>query len=290
MIYGNKVSLVIPVYNEPESIKDVISGAKSVEEVDEIIVVDDGSTDNTGEVLSSIEGIQVISHPYNLGNGASVKSGIRAASGDVVVMMDADGQHSPLDLPEILLYLNDYDMVIGSRYGVKNSSKFRGFGNRILIVIANFLSNSDIKDLTSGFRAIKRTKILEFLHLLPNKFSYPTTSILAFLHSGYTIKYVTMKNFKKRIKGKSSIKPFRDGVRFIQIILRMVMLFNPQKIFIPVSLLFLFSGTGMVIWNIYLTKGIQESSVLLLILGVFLFFFGLLAEQISSLRREIRKI
>ena len=281
------VSVIIPAYNEEKTIADLVTRVKKVNQGYEVIVVDDGSSDATAE-LGSLAEAKVISHPYNIGNGAAVKTGVRNASGDIIVLMDADGQHSPEDIPKLLEGLDRFDMVIGARTKGSDVPAFRSFGNKVLIALASYLAEMKIDDLTSGFRAIKRERILEFLHLLPNTFSYPTTITLALLKSGYPVKWVPLRTIKRRGHGKSKIKPIRDGLRFINMMLRVVMLFEPQKIFVPASALMLLLGGLLLLYNIVLFNSIQESSMLLIIVGAFTFFFGLLAEQIAYIRRELK--
>lgn len=283
----NKVSVVIPAYNEERSIAEIVRRLRAVDDSFEIIVVDDGSSDATA-ALAAEAGAQVVAHPYNIGNGAAVKTGVRQASGDVVVLMDADGQHDPSDIPTLLADIGPYDMVVGARTKESEVSAFRAFGNWGLVQVANYLAGMRIPDLTSGFRSIKRERMVEFLHLLPNTFSYPTTITLALLKSGYPVKWVPLKSIKKREQGESKIKPIRDGLRFVNIMLRVVMLFDPQKVFLPASGLLLVAGAMLIVYNVWATGGVQESSMLLIITGVFTFFFGLLAEQIAHLRREVK--
>ena len=281
-----ELSVIIPACNERESIGDIVRRVKAVLDQAEVIVVDDGSTDGTAEQAASA-GARVISHPYNIGNGAAVKTGVRHASGEVLVLLDGDGQHPPEDIPKLLAEIRKYDMVIGARTRDSNVLAFRSLGNWGLILVANYLTGTKIPDLTSGFRAIKRERMREFLHLLPNTFSYPATITIALLKSGYPVQWVPLSSIQKRQRGKSKIEPWRDGLRFINIMLRIIMLFDPQRIFLPASALFLVVGCGLVGYNLIVSGGIQESSMLLIIVGVFTFFFGLLADQVAHIRREL---
>lgn len=279
------VSVVIPAYNEGENIGNLLEKLIKQPEY-EIIVVDDGSTDNTAEIVSKFGNVHLIRHPYNIGNGAAVRKGIQNARNDIIVCMDADGQHDPDEIPKLLGYFPEFDMVIGSRLNNRHVSAFRAFGNRILKRVAEFLSGHKIMDLTSGYRAMKRKVIVEVLHLFPNRYSYPTTSVLAFLSCGYPIKYLPLSSIVRRKKGKSSIKPFLDGLRFINIMLRMIMLFNPQKIFTPVSALFFFTGVFLGIRSAILFNKVVQSASIMIVVGITVFLFGLLSDQISNLIRK----
>lgn len=284
----DRISVIIPVYNEAENIGNIIARIRNVlKESYEIIVVDDGSTDDTFAVAKQAE-VNVVRHPYNIGNGAAIKTGVRASSGNILVFMDGDGQHQPEDIPKLIGEMEIYDMVVGSRTRDSKVSKFRTFGNYCITKVANYLSGMKIPDLTSGFRAIKRNRMLEFLHILPNTYSYPTTITLALLKSGYLINYIPLNAIKKRSEGTSSIRPFRDGVRFIMLIFRIIMLFDPLKIFMPSSIFLVILGLITTIINIIMIGGIQESSMILLFVGVLVFFFGLLADQLSHIRRELK--
>ena len=279
------VSIIIPAYNEEDNIEELLH--KLLDDFDyEIIVIDDGSTDSTVAKVSSFQQIKLLRHPYNIGNGASVRKAIEAASGDIVVCMDSDGQHDPVEIPRLLEFIPEYDMVIGSRRMNSHVSSFRAFGNTGLKLTAEFLSGHKIDDLTSGFRAMKKDKISEFLHIFPNRYSYPTTSVMAFLCSGKTIKYVRLDSIGKRKNGESHIQPFRDGLRFINVMLRMIMLFHPQKIFVPTSLAFFSLGSIFGIRSLMISHKVVQSSAILLVASITIFLFGLLAEQISCLVRR----
>lgn len=279
------ISIIIPAYNEEDNIEELLR--KLLDDFDyEIIVVDDGSTDSTVSKVSSFHQIKLLRHPYNIGNGASVRKAIEAASGDIVVCMDSDGQHDPVEIPRLLEFIPEYDMVIGSRRKNSHVSSFRAFGNTGLKLMAEFLSGHKIDDLTSGFRAMKKDKISEFLHIFPNRYSYPTTSVMAFLCSGKAIKYVRLDSIVKRKNGESHIQPFRDGLRFINVMLRMIMLFHPQKIFVPTSLAFFTLGSIFGIRSLVISHKVVQSSAILLVASITIFLFGLLAEQISCLVRR----
>jgi glycosyltransferase involved in cell wall biosynthesis len=280
------LSVIIPAFNEAETIGGIVRDIRRLDEANEILVIDDGSTDGTSEIAERA-GATVIRHPYNIGNGASVKTGIREATGDVLLFMDGDGQHDPADIPRLLNKMNDYDMVVGARTKEAKVSAFRSLGNWGLIKIAEHLSGHSIPDLTSGFRAFHRNKILRFVHLLPNRYSYPTTSIMAFLQAGHTIHFEPLSTIRKRQGGKSHIRPFKDGFRFINIILRIIMMFAPQKIFMPASAAFLTSGGGLLGYNLFYQHNINDASIIVITVGTFTFFFGLLADQVAHIRREL---
>jgi len=285
---ANKVSIILPVYNEAGSISGLINEISAVDSSFEIIVVDDASSDNSADVARKA-GARVISHPYNRGNGAAIKTGALSSQREIILLMDADGQHRPADIPELLKYIPKFDMSVGARSRKANISKYRGIGNLILKKVAELLSEHKIPDLTSGFRAIKRDKFLEIIHLLPERYSYPTTITIALLKSGKFVKYVDLDTIGKRLKGSSNIRPIRDGFRIIKIILRIIMMFDPQKIFFPLSLTFILLGLLFAAYTIIFFASIRNFSVLMVLTGVFTFLFGLLSEQVSLLRRDIGK-
>jgi glycosyltransferase involved in cell wall biosynthesis len=282
----SKVSLIIPAYNEEGIIEEVIKKVKQIPKISEIIVVDDGSTDNTAKIVSSL-GVKLLRHPYNKGNGAAIKTGLRAATGDIVLFMDADGQHQPEDIENLLEKTDQYDLVVGSRTSSSESLLLRRLGNGIFNRLASYLAGIKIPDLTSGFRAAKRDCMLEFIHLLPNGFSYPTTTTLAFMKAGYNVAFVPTKALKR--VGQSKIRLFSDGMKFFVIILKIITLFHPLKIFLPLSLLFFLVGGGYAVYTVISKMDITDPSVLLLSMSVIIFLVGLVSEQIASLRLERRK-
>ena len=279
------ITIIIPAYNEEEGIADVITQLKGLAGNYEIIVVDDGSTDNTYK-LATETGVKVIRHPYNKGYGAALKTGIRNATADVVLFMDADGQHKSSDIKQLVRYIGEYDMVVGARTKKSKISLLRRPGKKILSITANYLAGMKIPDLNSGFRALKKSVAMEFLHILPNTFSLSTTITLACIASGYNIKYVPIEA-PERI-GTSKIKPFRDGFRFIMLIIRTIVLFNPLKVFLPVTFALFIIGFLYGVYYMVYQLNIPDGAVLLIISAIIIFFFGLLADQISSLRREIK--
>jgi glycosyltransferase involved in cell wall biosynthesis len=275
------VSVVIPAYNEEGGIGPVVA-ALSALGFGEVLVIDDGSTDATA-ALAEAAGARVIRHPYNKGNGAAVKTGIREARGDTVLLLDADGQHDPADALRLVEPIGVYDMVIAAR-AARDQSATRALGNAVFNALASWLSERTIPDLTSGFRAARRQLLLEILPLLPNGFSYPTTSCLAFLKAGYNVAFVPVRA-RPRV-GTSKIRPLRDGVRFLLIILKIVTLYSPLKVFFPVASASLLLGAGYGAWNVIAHGKIPMGSALLIQLAVVVFLFGLLAEQIASLQNR----
>jgi glycosyltransferase involved in cell wall biosynthesis len=273
-----ETSVVIPAYNEEEGIGAIVRGVLSKGPFREVIVVDDGSTDRT---LSCAEaaGARVIRHPYNKGNGAAVKTGLREARGETVLLLDADGQHDPSEMAQVLGPIGAYDMVIGSR-SASDQSPVRALGNLVFQALASWLTGRRIPDLTSGFRAAKRQPMLEILHLLPNGFSYPTTSCLAFLKSGLSVGFVPVKA-RKRV-GKSKIRLVRDGVRFLLIILKIVTLYQPLKVFVPISALSFLLGAAYGLLNVVRFHKIPTGAAILIQLAVLVFLVGLVSEQIAS--------
>jgi glycosyltransferase involved in cell wall biosynthesis len=229
----------------------------------------------------------VISHPYNKGNGAAVKTGIREASGACVLIIDADGQHRPADAVRLVTHLGAYDLVVGARSQASQASWARRAGNSSLNAIAGYLAGRPIPDLTSGFRAAKRECLLDFLHLLPNGFSTPTTTTLAFIKAGLSVRFEPIEAAHRR--GESKIKLGSDGVNFFLILLRIITIFSPMRIFLPVSAAAFIAGAAYAVWTIATQSHVTNSSVLLILLSVVIFLIGLVSEQISSLRFEGRK-
>lgn len=272
------VSVVIPAYNEEEGIADVITRLAAFGPWREILVVDDGSTDRTAE-RAAAAGARVVRHPYNKGNGATVKTGIREAAGEVVLLMDADGQHDPAEAASVIGPIGVHDMVIGARRS-GDQTLVRAAGNAAFTALASWLTGRPIPDLTSGFRAARREALLDVIHLLPNGFSYPTTSCLAFLKAGRNVTFVPI-TARRRI-GRSKIRVLRDGVRFLLIILKIVTLYSPLKVFFPISAASLLVGLAYGIWNVARYDKIPMGSALLIQLGVVVFLFGLISEQIAA--------
>lgn len=275
------LSIVIPAKNESAAIGSVVAAARGAYPEAEIIVVDDGSSDNTGEVAESA-GASVVRHPESLGNGAAVKAGARIARGEIIAFMDGDGQHDPNELGPLLQKLEDgYDMAVGARNSGSHANMGRLFANGLYNGVASLLTGRKIPDLTSGFRVARAQLFKEFLYLLPNGFSYPTTITMAFLRSGYPLCFVPIAAASR--VGKSHIRPLRDGVRFMVIIFKVATLYSPLKIFLPVSGLFFVTGIGYYAYT-YITAGrFTNMSMLVISAAVIVFLIGLISEQITAL-------
>ena len=272
------VSIVIPAMNEAASIGGVVSGLRASAPWCEIIVVDDGSTDETG-ARARDAGARVVRHPYNKGNGAAVKTGIREARGAVVLLIDADGQHDAEEALALVAPIGEYDLVVGAR-SLADQSLPRAAANSVFNVLASWLTGRPIPDLTSGFRAAKRERLIEILHLLPNGFSYPTTSCLALLKAGHNVTFLPVKA-RPRL-GTSKIRPLRDGVNFLLMIFKIITLYSPLKVFFPVSAAAFLLGVGYGVWNVVAKGKIPMGSALLIQLAVVVFLFGLVSEQIAA--------
>jgi len=279
------LSLIIPAYNEEKIIAEVIKEINSIlasQDLSyEILVVDDGSDDRTAEEAASA-GARVISHPDNIGNGASIKTGIRNARGKLLLMMDADGQHPPEMIPVMLEEIGKYDMVVGARKKGSDTDFHRDLGNLVYNALASYVTGRKIEDLTSGFRMIRSEIARKFIYLLPNTFSYPSTITLAVLRSGGSLRYVPIES--KRRVGKSKIKIIQDGMRFLTIILRVTAYYSPLKIFIPVSILMFLTGFGYgLIKVLFLNTRYGPTSAMLMTVSVVIFLVGLVSEQIAQL-------
>jgi glycosyltransferase involved in cell wall biosynthesis len=284
------ISVVIPARNETHTISTVVRDVRNVVPTAEIIVVDDASTDDTAEKATDA-GAHVIRRPHNVGNGAGIKTGVRAARGDVVIVLDADGQHDAREIPKLLQYIGPYDMVIGERNRAGQQNVIRWIGNTLLNKLGSYLIEMDMRDLTSGFRAMRRSIMMEFLHLLPNKMSWPTTSALAFGKAGYHIRFEPITVAPRRT-GHSAQKLLRNGFRFTGIILRITTLFAPMRVFFPVSMTMLLSSISSFVVSYVVTDPgrlrIPNSAVMFFVGAVVVFMFGLLAEQIAGLRFQRR--
>jgi len=280
------VSVVIPAFNESASIAEVVAQLRGAASWREIIVVDDGSSDGTGD-RAAAAGATVVRHAYNIGNGAAVKNGIRRATGEYVLIVDADGQHPPEDALRLVSRLGEYDLVVGARSAETQATQARRAGNGALNRLASYLTGRTIPDLTSGFRGARASALHEFLHLLPNGFSTPTTTTLAFIKGGYTVTFEPIH--ARQREGQSKIRLARDGAKFLMIIFKIVTLFSPMRIFLPLSAGSFALGAGYGIWNVVMHARIPNGSVLLILFAVVVFLVGLVSEQISALRFEGRR-
>ena len=283
MASPTSVSIVIPAMNEADAIGDVVARLRAHASWHEIIVVDDGSRDATGE-RAHAAGARVVRHPYNKGNGAAVKTGIRNATGEFVLIVDADGQHQPEDAGRLVERLGEYDLVIGARAGTTQANIRRRVGNALLNWLASYLTGRRIPDLTSGFRAARREHLGEFLHMLPNGFSTPTTTTLAFIRAGYNVAFEPI-DARPRV-GRSKIKLARDGAKFFLILLKVITIFSPLRIFLPMSAGSFLVGIAYGVWNVYAHGRLPNGAVLLILFAVVVFLVGLVSEQIATLRFE----
>ena len=275
------VSIVIPALNEEDAIGEVVGQLRAAAPWREIIVVDDGSADGTS-ARAAAAGACVIRHPYNKGNGAAVKTGIRDAHGEFVLIVDADGQHQPADAARLVARLGEYDLVVGARAATTQATAARRRGNDVLNALASYLTGRSIPDLTSGFRGARREHLHEFLHLLPNGFSTPTTTTLAFIKAGYNVAFEPVAA-RQRV-GQSKIRLTRDGASFFLILLKVITLFSPLRVFLPISTLSFLVGALYGIGNFALTGRIPNGAVILSLFAALVFLVGLVSEQIASLR------
>ena len=275
------LSIILPAKNEAPGLRQVLPGLRARYPEAEVIVVDDGSTDETAAVAAE-HGARVLSSPYPMGNGAAIKRGARAAGGEILVFMDADGQHDPALIARLLDKLDEgYDMVVGARDGAGQASAGRGLANAFYNRLASWMTGHRIADLTSGFRVVRAERFRQFLHLLPNGFSYPTTSTMAFFRSAYPVAYVPVP-VAARI-GKSHIRPVRDGLRFLLIIFRIATLYSPLKLFAPVGFTFFLVGASYYAYTFVTLHRFTNMSMLLFSAAVIVFLIGLVSEQITSL-------
>ena len=278
---NTKVSIILPAKNEGVSLENLLPKLVKVRQHAEIVIVDDASSDKTKEVCEDYE-VKVVSHLYSKGNGASIKRGVRESKGDILVFMDADGQHSPEDIKSLLAeFEKGYDMVVASRDKDSHASWPRYIANFVYNKLASWMTGHKVDDLTSGFRAVKAEKFKEFIHLLPNGFSYPTTITMAFFRTGYSVKYLPTK-ISKRI-GDSHIKPIHDGLRFLLIIFKVGTLYSPLKFFVPISIIFFAGGIGNYIYTFITDGRFTNMSALLIITSILVFLIGLVSEQLTTL-------
>lgn len=277
-----KIDVIIPAKDEAATIGLIVHDLLRLDFVSKVFVVNDGSSDETGARANEF-GATVIDHPYPKGNGAAIKTGIQHAEADFVVMMDADGQHQPSDIAKLLKLQNegDYDMVVGARSKSGQASYQRHVANGIYNFLASKITEQKVEDLTSGFRLVKREKALEFLQLLPNKFSYPTTLTMTFFRSGYSVGFCPIEVQKRT--GKSHLNPLKDGIRFLLIIFKVATLYSPLKVFFPISIAFALAGLSYGVFTLVEMGRFTNMSALLLTTGVIIFLIGLISEQVTSL-------
>ncbi len=277
-----ELSIILPAKNEAEGLKRTLPELRAAYPSAEIIVVDDGSTDQTAAIARDL-GASVLSSPYSMGNGAAIKRGARAASGRILVFMDADGQHSACHIAQLLAKLDEgYDMVVGARDSSGQANLHRGLANAFYNKLASHMTGHRIDDLTSGFRAVRAERFREFLHLLPNGFSYPTTSTMAFFRSAYPVAYVPIP-VAKRVGNGSHIRPIKDGIRFLLIIFKIATLYSPMKLFGPIALTFFMTGAVYYGYTFATVHRLTNMSTLLFSAAVIIFLIGLISEQITNL-------
>lgn len=281
-----KTTVIIPAYNEEGTIGGLVSSIKKLYPEFKVLVVNDGSKDNTAGTARDA-GAEVYSHPYNIGNGAAVKSGIRIATGDVLVFMDADGQHHPENISELIAHIPDFDMVVGARSIEGQTSLARAAGNKFYNRFASYVAKFSVKDLTSGFRAVKAHVAKDFIHMLPNTYSYPTTLTLGVLRNGWSVKYVPIR-FSKRKIGTSNVRIVKDGVRFFMMITKICTLYSPMRVFLPVSASIFLLGLCYYLYTFFTQSRFTNMSALLFTTSVLVFMMGLISEQICQMRFERR--
>jgi glycosyltransferase involved in cell wall biosynthesis len=281
MADASATSVIVPAFEEGTAVAGVVESLLNAAAWREILVVDDGSSDETSRWARDA-GARVIRHPYNKGNGAAVKTGIRNATGEWVLILDADGQHRPEDALRLVGWLGEYDLVVGARSAASQATAARRVGNDLLNALAGYLAERKIPDLTSGFRAARREHLMEFLHLLPNGFSTPTTTTLAFLRAGYNVRFEPV--VARQRSGQSKIRLARDGARFFLILLKVITIFSPLKVFVPISAAAFALGVVYGVWTVYQNSRIPNGAVLLLMFAVVVFLVGLVSEQVATLR------
>lgn len=276
-----KLSIVIPAKNEAHSLEKLLPKVQREQPDAEIIVVNDGSSDHTATICNKYDVIELKNH-YSRGNGAAIKQGVRRATGEFVVFMDGDGQHDPADISLLLEEMSDgFDMVVAAREFTSQASFGRGLANTFYNRLSSYMTGQTIQDLTSGFRAVKREKFMEFLYLLPNGFSYPTTSTMAFFRAGYSVAYVKIAVSKR--EGKSHIRPIKDGIRFLLIIFKIGTLYSPLKLFLPISVAIFLLGLGYYGYTFITASRFTNMSALLFTTSLMVFLVGLVSEQITTM-------
>lgn len=283
---AERTSILVPAYNEVHAVAALVDALRRAAQWREIIVIDDGSTDGTADAALRA-GATVVRHPYNKGNGAAVKTGLRLAAGSYVLIVDADGQHPPKDALRLVSQLDEYELVVGARSPDSQASWSRRAGNAMLNRVASYLTGREIPDLTSGFRAARRDCMLEFIHLFPNGFSTPTTSTMSFIRAGYSVRFEPV--IAEQRLGTSKIRLGSDGARFVLILLKVITIFSPLRLFVPVAGAFFAVGAGYAAWTIATQSHVTNSSVLLILSSIVILLIGLVSEQIASMRPEGRR-
>ena len=282
---NRRLVVVVPAYNEAESIQQVIEKIRQAAPELDVVVVDDGSSDATAE-KAALAGATVLRHPHNKGNGAAVKTALRALPHDGIVIIDADGQHPPEMIGTLARQLGEYDLVVGARTADSDAKGHRRFGNWVFCRLASFLSERRIPDVTSGFRAIDRRKALEFIHLYPNGFSFPTTSTLSFISAGYNVKFEPVVAAARPEHTHSHIRPLRDGLRFVLMILRITTMINPLRIFAPTAVIAMLLGVAWSVRTLAFSGQISAVGALLFGAGVNILFFGIVVDQLAAIRSK----
>lgn len=276
------ISIILPAKNEARSLERILPEIVFLFPLAEVIVVNDGSSDDTIDVCVA-SGVKVHTHRYSKGNGAAIKTGARAASGEILVFMDADGQHQPSDIRMLLGTLsNGYDMVVGARQSGSHAGVHRATANDAFSRLATWMVKQEVEDLTSGFRVVRASLFRQFMYLLPNGFSYPTTITMSFFRAGYSVAYVPIHT-PRRTAGKSHIQPMQDGVRFLLIIFKIGTLYSPLKLFLPISLTFFVTALGYYLYVYFTQHRFSNMSGLLFTTSVLIFLIGLISEQITML-------
>jgi glycosyltransferase involved in cell wall biosynthesis len=281
--HASELAVVIPAFNEASNIAGVIARIRAVVPQAAIVVVDDGSTDGTGDAAAAA-GARVIRKPHNKGNGAAVKTALRQVDARLLVIIDADGQHPPEMIPALVEAAAANDLVVGARTSASDAAWHRTLANRVFCRLASFLSEQEIPDLTSGFRLIDRAKALEFVHLYPNGFSFPTTSTLSFLSAGYSVTFLPITAARRPADSQSKIKPLRDGLRFILMIIRISTMINPLRVFVPAAALTFAAGIAWTIRTMLLTAQVSAAGAFLIGAGINILFFGIVVDQLAALK------
>ncbi len=276
------ISIVLPLHNEEAMIGEILTQLEAVGRYDEIIAVDDGSTDNTAAEVARHPAVRLLQHSYNIGNGGAIKTGLRHASGDIIVVMDGDGQHPVSEIPNLLQHIDRYDMVVGARTQESETNIGRDIANWFFNLYASYVVGAQVADLTSGFRAFRRDAVKPFIPILPNGFSSPTTLTIAFFRSGYTVKYQPFRA-PARV-GRSKIRPIRDGLRFLLTITRLAVMFVPLKVFMPISLAMMAVGGSYTVGKLAIRGAFSGFGSLIFTVGFLMLMLGLISEQIAMLR------